>query len=257
MASLTFSGAAICGIIAAVSLMSGARAAPLYALEWTRVLQPGRYLSGLLEEKGGRWRLLSRGFLPVATMTDAAITLLPLRSARAPISNCIAEEAGVNDLWAAIKEIGWRDPLKPAYDQKSFRWLISQAAAATHVYGTLRLNVVRERGGNRVGWFVYFAKRGGLSQVLQLGARRRAFDSVLLALLADAWRHGTVAVRGQAIPNHLTNFTLQHCGLRHIGSGVLVHSRDGALMNTILQGDAALSRLDGEWWMRFSVDDWR
>jgi len=37
---------------------------------------------------------------------------------------------------------------------------------------------------------------------------------------------------------------------------VLIYSREQALMDTILRGDDALSRLDGEWWMRFAVDDW-
>jgi hypothetical protein len=231
----------------------GARAAPLYALEWTRILKPARYLGGLFKEKGGIWNDLARAVTPAAILFDAALALVPLRSAGAPKSDCSVDLVSAEKLFETIADIGWRDPLKPVYEPASFRWLIDQAASA-QLHGELRLGVVREPGGQNAGWFVYFAKPGGVSVVLQLGARPRAFDSVLLALLADAWNQGSAALRGQALPRHLTSLTTEHCGFRHIGSGVLAHARDRALLDTILRGDAALSRLDGEWWMRFSID---
>jgi hypothetical protein len=52
------------------------------------------------------------------------------------------------------------------------------------------------------------------------------------------------------------NLSQQNCSFRYVGNGVLVHSRTPELIASILAGDAALTRLDGEWWMRFAVEDW-
>jgi hypothetical protein len=93
--------------------------------------------------------------------------------------------------------------------------------------------------------------------VLQIGAKGRHFDSVFLALLRDAWDQGAIAVRGQAIPRYLFAMTGRHASFRHVGHGVLVHSRDPIVLACVLQGEAALSRLDGEWWLRFAVEEWR
>lgn len=234
---------------------AGAQAATLYCLEWLRVLRQARYMGMLFAEKGGGWRRFSGALKPAAALLDTAIGALPFRAARAPVSEYVSEEATVDDLLAAIREIGWRDPLRPAYEDKSFHWMMAETERARN-NGTLRLGVVRD-GARRAGWFVYFAKRGGTSPVLQIGARTQAFDGVLRALLADAWRHGSVAVRGQAVPHHLSSLTRQFCGLKHLWPTVLFHSRHQAVTDAILRGDAALSRLDGEWWMRFCVDDWR
>jgi len=51
-----------------------------------------------------------------------------------------------------------------------------------------------------LGWYLYYAQAGGVSEVLQIAARDGSFDRVLLRLLADAWRHGAVAVRGRLRP---------------------------------------------------------
>jgi hypothetical protein len=48
-----------------------------------------------------------------------------------------------------------------------------------------------------LGWYLYYAQAGGVSEVLQIEARDGSFDRVLLRLLADARRQGAVAVRGR------------------------------------------------------------
>jgi hypothetical protein len=34
----------------------------------------------------------------------------------------------------------------------------------------------------------------------------------------------------------------------------LIHSRDPAKLHALVEGDAFFTRLEGEWWMRFSGD---
>ena len=234
---------------------SGAHAAGLYSLEWTRIFRPVRYLRGTLDERKGKRRILGKLMMPAGVVIDAALARVPARRLAAPNSSCQAEPVTADELFQAIQRIGWRDSLKPCYDPETFRWLISKTNEARS-HGALRLAVVRDSGREPVGWYVYFAKPGGTSVVMQLGAKGRHFEDVLQTLLRDAWDQRSAALRGQAIPRQLTSLTRNYCGLRHIGSGVLVHARDPDLLACILRGDAALSRLDGEWWMRFPVHDW-
>jgi hypothetical protein len=236
---------------------AGARAAQLYSLEWTRVLRHSRYLRALVEHGGNaRIGLMARAASPVCAFADAVLSKLPFRAVAPPASEYRSDPAGADELLDCISEIGWKDALAPAYERESFGWLLAQATTARR-HGDLRAATVRDGRGIRAGWYVYWAKRGGISNVLQIGAKGRHFDGVFRALLRDAWDQGVIAVRGQAIPRYLSTMTLRHATFRHVGHGVLIHSRDPKILACVLQGEAALSRLDGEWWLRFAVEEWR
>jgi hypothetical protein len=241
----------------AVWTAAGARVARPYALEWLRVLRPAHYLQGQLRRhrKAGV-RAMARAILPGCWLADAALSKLPVNLLSPPATQSIAEPAGAGELLQCIQEIGWRDALRPSYELPSFQWLLGKAADARN-RGILRTVVVREPGGIRIGWFVYYSKAGGVSVALQIGAAHHRMDKVLLALWRDAWESGSAAVRGQAIPRHLLDFSRRHCSFQYPGNGVLLHSRDPLLVACVLQGEAALTRLDGEWWARFADTDWR
>lgn len=233
----------------------GGSAAWLYSLEWTRLLHPARYINSIVKQRPGKQRWAASLLAPAAFLSDAAISRFPLRRFGAPVSEYSSHSATPQEILEVIGEAGWKEKLHPAYDPESFPWLLQEAAKAK-VHGTLRCRVVTDPQGKRVGWYVYFAKPGDVSMVLQLSAPTRHFDQVLLDLFRDAWTQGAIAVRGRVIPRYLTQFHNQYCSFRHMGSGVLVHSRDRDLLTGILQGDAFLSLLDGEWWMRFSAENW-
>jgi hypothetical protein len=241
----------------AVWTAMGAKVARLYSLEWLRILRPARYLQGRLRQHPkAAVRGMARWIFPGCWLADAALSKLPFQAVSPPVTELRGEPVGAGELLQCVEEIGWRDALKPCYDPASFQWLLDEAATARS-RGELRTVVVRDPGGTRAGWYVYYAKPGGVFIVLQIGAAARRMDKVLLALWRDAWAQGAVAVRGQVVPRHLLDFHLRHCTFHYLGNGVLVHSRDPQLMACVLQGEAALTRLDGEWWMRFADTDWR
>ncbi len=78
-----------------------------------------------------------------------------------------------------------------------------------------------------------------------------AFDHVLQRLFEDAWRQGAIALRGRLDPAHIQQLSDRHCLFRREGPWTLMHSRDPEILAAIHQGDAFLTRLDAEWWMRF------
>jgi hypothetical protein len=92
---------------------------------------------------------------------------------------------------------------------------------------------------------------GGVSEVIRVAAREGSFGLVLEWLLADAWRHGAVAVRERLDPRHVQELSDRHCWLRREGPWTLVHSNNAEVAAALQESGAFLSRLEGEWWLRF------
>ena len=242
--------------VSAFWTFAGAKIARLYSLNWTRTLRPLGTVRSVLERAGPSGRLLKGISGLVAAPGDYLLSKLPLRALQPPKSPYSAKPASSEEIFDFIRETGWRESLKPVYQQPAFTWLVSEAAKAS-VLGEFRMMIVHGPDGVRCGWYIYYAKRGGAAFVLQIGVRRRdQFDAVLLALFRDAWEAGCFAIRGQAIPQFLTNLTNQFCLFRYPGSCSVVHARDPDIVNAVGAGEAALTRLDGECWLRFAVEDW-
>jgi hypothetical protein len=231
---------------------AGGRVARLYSFNWTRVLRPLETARSVLNRGGGPWNLL-KGVSGVATNPgDFVLSKLPLDMLRRPDSPYSSKTVAAAELLQCIQRIGWRESLKPVYSQPSFNWLMSQAARTT-ILGNLRMLGVYGRDGLLAGWCVYYSKPKGAAYALQIGVRRQDhFKGTLLALFADAWDCGCAALKGQAIPQFLTQLTEQHCVFRHPNPSVLVHSRTADLVNLVESGSAAISRLDGECWIPLS-----
>jgi hypothetical protein len=151
---------------------------------------------------------------------------------------------------AHLPEVVPGNGLQPVYDAHSLAWLLDQAARKTR-HGALRMRAVFDGKRRLIGWYLHHVQAGGVSEVVQVAAREGLFGPVLERLLADAWRHGAVAVRGRLDPRYVQELSDQHCWLRQEGPRTLVHSRHAEIMAAIQQGDAMLSRLEGEWWLRF------
>lgn len=222
----------------------------LYGLHWIRPLRPARHLLSVLKSRGVLSPALTLAARPLGAVADAlAARLRPNRFLEE--AHGVAEEAlDPVTMLAHMPDVMHGCALRPAYDERSLAWLLQQAAADTR-HGELRARAVRDTRQRLLGWYVYYVQPGGLSEVLQLAAREGAFDCVLQRLLADAWRHGAAAVRGRLEPRFARQLSDRHCWLRMEGPWTLVHSRRAEVIDAIQQGDAFLSRLEGEWWMRF------
>jgi hypothetical protein len=233
----------------------GGFTAPLYAFNWIRILRPfGTARIGL--DRAGRTGARLKGATGLLTApADFLLSKLPLSILREPDSPFRSKLVSPEELLECIQEIGWREPLKPAYSPPSFSWLMSEAGKVQNC--DLRMLTVTNPAGLLCGWFVYYAQRGGASYVLQIGVRRRDhFENTLRALFRDAWQQGSACVKGQSIPKYLTSLTAQNCFFRHPNSATLVHSRNPDITNAVRCGDAALTRLDGECWLRFTPEPW-
>jgi hypothetical protein len=238
---------------------SGGEVARLYSLDWIRVLRPAGYV---------RYRLARAGrdaapsvSAPLARAADAlAGSLVALEGAAAigvPLGRPrarLADEALSCAAVCAILDATLPAPsLRARYDAASLAWLLDQAAR-TRGHGPLRSRLCRNAAGEAVGWYVYYAKPEGLAQVLQIGGKHGAIGDVLASLFADAYAAETVAVVGQAEPRWLREITDAHATFACHSLGVLIHAKDREIASAVQRGDSLLSRLDGEWWLRFAAD---
>jgi hypothetical protein len=218
----------------------------LYSLHWTRLLRPTRYVLSLLGERNP----IARAACPLATPLDA--TFARLRPNRFHLEDTELSEEALDPavMLAHLPDMTAGRALQPAYDSRGLAWLLEQAARKTQ-HGNLRARAVLDRGRRLIGWYLHYVRAHGVAEVLQLAARDGYFDSVLQRLLTDAWRNRAAAVRGRLDPRYIQELSDRHCWLRREGTWTLVHSRHDDVAAAILQGDAFLSRLEGEWWMRF------
>ena len=225
----------------------------LYGLHWTRPLRPARHALQLLERRAAVPALLARAARPAAALADAlAARLLPNRFLReAARSADGALDAG--DMAALLPEVLHGAALRPDYDAGALAWLLGEAARKTR-HGALRARAVLE-GDRLLGWYLYYLRRGAAAEVLQLTAREGGFAQVLQRLLADAWREGASAVHGRLDPRHAQELSQRHCWFRWDGTWTLCHARDPGIAAALHAGEAFLSRLEGEWWLRFLDED--
>lgn len=226
----------------------GGTAPLLYNLHWIRPLRPARFALSLLQE---------RGRLPVALALPARALSVMADAATALAGRLDREEPGLTDgelnaaaMLGHLPEVLDGDALRPEYDARSLGWLLDQAGRKAR-HGKLRARAVLESGSRLIGWYLHYARAGAVSEVVQIAARDGCFSRVLQRLLADAWRQGATAVRGRLDPRHVQELSGRHCWFRREGAWTLVHSRHADLAAAIHQGNAFLSRLEGEWWLRF------
>ncbi len=239
-----------------ICLAIGGTVPSLYNLHWIRPLRPVRCALSLLEDRAALPMPLQYAARPLAAASDALATRL--RPNRFLHQASVLKDSPLDPgtVLALLPEVMGGATLQPAYDLPALSWLLDQAARKTR-HGTLRACSVLDARQRPIGWYLYYLHTGGVSEVVQIAARAGAFDDVLVQLLKDAWRLGAVAVRGRLDPRHIQEFSHRHCWFRREGTWTLVHSRNPDIIAAFQQGSAFLSRLDGEWWLRFLGEEQR
>lgn len=140
--------------------------------------------------------------------------------------------------------------LRPDYGREALEWLLRQAGRRGGP-GRLRARGLRDGNGRLAGWYLYYVRRGGIGEVLQVAASEGRYGGVLDRLLQDAVRQGAAALRGRLDPCRIDEHAARRCWFAREGRCTLVHSRDPGVLDAFRRGEAFLSRMEGEWWTRF------
>jgi GNAT acetyltransferase-like protein len=225
----------------------------LHSLHWTRPLRPACYALSLLERRAVLPRLLARAAQALGAIPDALAARLPANRMLREMPQPADEALGAEDMLAQLPAMLRGTALQPVYDAATLSWLLEQAGRKTR-HGALRARLVRA-GGQVIGWYLYYLRPGAAAEVLQVAALERRFERVLAHMLADAWRRGASAAHGRLDPRYAQELSARHCWFRWDNTWTLLHTRDPAIAAAIHAGDAHLSRLEGEWWLRFLDED--
>ncbi|HET6491475.1 MAG TPA: GNAT family N-acetyltransferase [Burkholderiales bacterium] len=240
---------------------AGGDVALLYGLDWSRVLRPVQYAMAQVKRRKPSLLRMAGVLQPLCRLIDTIIVhsgvgrWLRLYWLPEVTDVTVDEEPSADTVLWCVRNLSGKRALEPEYEADCFRWLLKKAAEKTF-HGDLRKGVVRDTHGEILGWYLYYLRRGEAGQVLQFGGRPKHIRKVLDCLFLQARKQGAVAVCGGLEPRFSRELAERRCGFAWSGCGVLVQSKKPEVLSAIHRGDAFLTRLEGEWWARFSDPDW-
>lgn len=234
----------------------GGETLSLYNLHWVRPLRPARTVLALYSRfqfaRSGNG-MISRLALGLGGVLcdaiDAAVAPVVPNPER-PSQHLKAEQLDAATLLSCLSEFTTRYLFRPEYEVRDLQWLLDHAAAKRR-HGPLQSVLLRHMSRGIVGWYLYYLNSTGLSEVLQIGAREDSINDVLDHLFDHARQHGAAALHGRMEPRFVQALCDRHCLFHGGGSNVLFHSRNPAATAALLAGEGFLTRLEGEWWLRF------
>ena len=227
----------------------GGATALLLSLQWARVLRPARFAVSRLAARNRLGRL-ARGAAPLCRPADGLAARMPSSPFALTATSLRAEDLDAATLRDCIAEAAADTALRPEYDERSLKWLLEVLAGKRGCGGFHRTGL-RDDAGRLVGWYLAHLAPGGTGEVLQVGARGVALAPVLDHLFARAWQLGVDVLYGRVEPARLRQLSERGCVFHHRGHWMLVHSGVPGVLEAIHRGDAFLTRLEGEWCLRF------
>jgi len=223
----------------------GGRMSYIHSLQWVKALRPS---ARALSLAAGKLRLprLSSIARPLSQLSDAMLARVSPHRFRLTSSDLIPKELDDETLLACVSQFGASYSLCPEYDEVSLPWLIRRAERVK-LRGELRKIALRDNSGAIAGWYLYYLKTGGLSEVLQMCARKGSDGAVLDHLFHHAWSNGAESIAGRLDPQLLPALSDRACYLSCGPPWVMIHARDPEILQAIDRGDVFLSKLEGEW----------
>jgi len=228
----------------------------IHSLRWVKTLRPSAHALSLASGKLRAAPCFSSIIQPLGRqlgqLSDAVLArMAPHRFHFSP-SNLVATDLNDEILLACISQSSSVYSLCPEYDRPSLSWLIRRAGEI-ELWGELQKAALRDASGAVVGWYLYYLKRGGSSEVLQMGSRADSICAVLDHLFHHAWNNGSESVTGRLEPRLLPALSEKGCYLNCGPPWVMAHTRDPEILRAIDRGDVFLSRLEGEWCTSYRV----
>jgi hypothetical protein len=222
-----------------------------YSLNWLRIFRPAAAAVNVMEMASGVARVLR----PVGSFADMAAERSGLSTLRAPVSptrRIQFQDATREEFRDALLTLKDAFPLRPQWDRQSLDWLLDHAARKRN-FGepTWRIGVLRS--GALAGCYAYFGRPRGVGRLLQALCAPTAAGDLVDDLFAHADQSGCAGLRGAGHP-WLTPDLLTRKAAFFGRTYYLAHARDKALLQPIQAGQALISGLAGENWMRLIGD---
>lgn len=223
-----------------------------YSLNWFRVMRPASALVSILERRSSLARLL----LPLAKLADAGFGALTGHALR-PIADKSPKrlqftQTDRETFNEAALVLSQRYRLRPDWDRPTLDWFSRQAASKRN-FGTPCYRLGRDAKGNLVAAYAYFRQPHDLAWMLQSFVEKERAGDLIDDMMVDAYEFGCSAIRGTAQP-WLNNALVTRKTLFYSRVFFLADARDKSLLEPIRAGEALVSGLAGESWMRLIGD---
>jgi Acetyltransferase (GNAT) family len=224
-----------------------------YSMYWVRLLRPVRSVTHAIAHVAGSALASSvdfvlRPFSDIADRFAATSSASPFRQVESGLQ---ATELDIATLLDCLAEFRQAYSFWPDYNADSLHWLLVFMQKTKGHGDDLRKVILRDGSGKIVGWYIYYRTKGGFGGVAQLGGERKRIKEVLDHLFHDAWSYGVIALQGLVERRLIADFSEKNCFFTCRGGWTVAHSRKPQLLEALNNGDAFLSRLDGEWCLAF------
>jgi len=230
----------------------GGSTAYVYSMNWIRPLKPCRYAMSLLK-KNKYLRPLAVVSWPAGCLADALLSTIrssPFHLKRP--KNHTAVEIDCQLLLRCVMELSQDSHLRPVYNMETMQWLWNFLKSNKH-RGRFEGAAVYDTNSSLAGIYLYYLNSRGICEVMLLNARNDCRDDLLRHLLTAASNQQAVCVSGRFEPKFTQSFWIEQCLIKR-GSWALIHAKDARLLNIINRGDAHISPLEGELWLRSPRD---
>jgi len=207
-------------------------------MHWVAPLHPAKFLVA-----GGpkRWKPFMKAAAPFGCLADAAFFSMCKRLFRGPLPPLTAGRLSAESVPDLISD-KMQYMLRPCYEAGELQ---------SRIDGSTHTALLRRPAGDVAGWYIYHLSKDRIAEVLQVGCNPDSARDVMAHLFADVVNKRAIAVSGRLEP-HIAQALPLHFPIlyRRLGT-MLIHSRDLRILETIRSGNALLSRIDGEWAVRF------
>lgn len=143
-------------------------------------------------------------------------------------------------------------PLRPDWDAASLDWF-SHHAGQKRMLGEPCYRLAVDAQNRPLAAYIYFRRPGNMAWLLQSFVSDKHADDLVDDMLVSAYQFGCSAIRGGAQP-WLLNTLLRRRTLFLGRSYFLADARDKSLLAPLQSGEALVSGLAGETWMRLIGD---
>ena len=225
---------------------------PGYSFEWFRVFRPISFVHAFGCEKSPFLRNLA----PVARLIDRKLSSKSSLGRFAPAPKppgLVLENADYTGFADALRKLSDDKQVRPDWDTSYLDHVLANAVIKP-AFGQAHMGIVKSKGGELIGAFIYHLKPGGIGRVLQVLAQPGRLGPVMDLLFAHANDLGAAGLRGRSSPDLIEAATGRHMIMATVSSTV-VYSKDPAIAQAFLSGSSMLTGLAGERWNRFFGGD--
>ena len=232
-------------------LAGGGSVLPIQSLEWHRAFKP---LTAAAIAYGRAVPVLrSRAVLAPLSWLDQAMRRRRPSIKPAAVPECRTIPATPDAFFACAAPMLFRFPVRPVWDREEFDWLVGIASQNRRL-GELHVRIVLDCGGQPIGAFLYFGRKGREATVLNLlCAAGREFD-VVGQMLSSLDAEGYACASGIAQPFMMNAISRQRwLSFKHRGYFCLV-TRHADIKEAALRNDIYIGGLASESWSRLLTD---